>query len=173
MGDRGQQRPATEPPVNPLHTHPASPFLRTGVPGPVAFASPPAKPPELSIWIAHRLEIEVALAVLGYVLVLFGASVVVHAHPSALWRYDVAALPAVPAAVALWLATRWISRLTELQKQIQLRAVTFALGASALFAFAYGFLTGAGTPQLNWSALVPIEALLWAVGTLVFTLRYR
>jgi hypothetical protein len=165
--------PPNEAPVNPLYTHPASPFLRTHVLTPVAFASPPATPPQASAWVVHRAEIEIGLAVLAYLMILVGAVVVVRSNPMATWRFDVAALPALPAGVALWLFSRWVNRLTELQKRIQIQATTFALGAAALVGFGYGFLEGAGMPQLNLSVMVPILVLLWGIGTLIFTLRHR
>jgi len=163
----------TEAPVDPVITHAASPFLRTRVPTPVAFASPPSTPPVLSTWIIYRSQIEFALAILAYLMVLVGIVVVVQANPTARWRYDLLVFPLVPAAMALWLFVRWLGRLSELQKRIQTQALGFSLGATTLVAFGYGFLEGASLPHLNWIVLVPIEALMWGVGTLIFGLRYR
>ncbi|MGH7760094.1 MAG: hypothetical protein ACREOY_01585, partial [Candidatus Dormibacteraceae bacterium] len=56
-----------EAPIDPLSTHPASPFLRTEVPAPVAFASPPTPlqvVPAASTWVLYRTQIEFGLAML-------------------------------------------------------------------------------------------------------------
>ena len=76
-----------EAPIDPLVTHPASPFIRTEVPDPVAFASPPgATPPAVPIystWVVYRSQIEFGLALLAYLMVLVGSVVVVQANPEA------------------------------------------------------------------------------------------
>ena len=51
----------TEAPVDPLFTHPASPFVRTEAPVPVAYQSPPNTAPNPAIystWITYRTQIE-------------------------------------------------------------------------------------------------------------------
>jgi hypothetical protein len=164
---------ATEIPVDPLSTHAASPFLRTEAPNLVAYASPPTTPPTLSTWVVYRSQIELALALLAYLMVLVGVVVTVEANPDARWRIDVMGLPIVPGAIALWLFVRALGRMGELQKRIQMQAFGFSLGATALVAFGYGFLEGSGLPHLNWVLLVPIEAFAWSVGTLIFALRHR
>jgi hypothetical protein len=163
----------TDTPVDPLSTHAASPFIRTQTPMPVAFASPPTTPPQLSTWIMHRSQIEFALAILAYLMVLVGTVVVVQANPTAHWRYNLVALPIVPGGIVLWLLVRWLGQLGEIQKRIQSQALGFSLGVTALMTFGYGFLEGSGLPHLNWLYLVPIEALAWGLGTLLFTYRYR
>lgn len=170
-----QRSPADqiETPVDPMVKQAASPFFRTHSPAQVAFASPPDTPPVLPTWVTHRTQIEFALAILAYLMVLVGVVVVVQANPEASWRIDVIALPALPGGVALWLFVRAINRLNEMQKRIQVQAAGFALGATALVTFGYGFLEGSGLPHLNWIALLPIEALMWGIGTLIFTLRHR
>ncbi|MFI5282832.1 MAG: hypothetical protein ACHQ0J_06845 [Candidatus Dormibacterales bacterium] len=167
---------STEAPVDPMFTHAASPFLQTHAPAPVAysaFSSPPSTPPHVSTWISRRAEIEFALAVLAYLMVLVGVVVAIQANPTARWRYDLLALPLLPGGMAVWLFVRAIDRLNDLQKRIQVRASGFALGGTALMTFGYGFLEGSGMPHLNWVILLPIEMLMWGVGTLIFTLRYR
>jgi hypothetical protein len=173
MTDQPPPPPPPDTPVDPLFTHAASPFIRTQTPTPVAYASPPTTPPVLSTWVTHRNEIELALALLAYLMVLVGCAIAVQANPTAGWRYLVVMLPAAPAGLALWLFVRWLRRLDEMQKRIQVQAFGFSLGATGLMAFSLGFLEGAGVPHINWVFVVPIEGLAWGVGTLLFTLRYR
>ncbi len=174
-----EQIPGPNPadaPIDPLATHPASPFLRTEAPAPVAFASPPsptAPVPMSSTWVTYRTQIEFGLAMLAYLMVLVGSVTVVQANPEAGWRYYVVLLPVGPAGLVIWLFVRALARLDELQKRIQMQAFGFSLGTTALLTFGYGFLEGAGLPHLNWTYVLPLMAVLWALGAGIFTWRYR
>jgi hypothetical protein len=166
----------TEAPIDPQSTHPASPFLRTEAPAPVAFASPPnlvQQVPVSATWVTYRTQIEFGLAILAYLMVLVGSVVVVQANPEAGWRYYVVVLPVAPAAFVVWLFLRALARLDERQKRIQMQAFGFALGSTALITFGYGFLEGAGLPHLNWTYVLPLIALLYGLGAAIFTWRYR
>ncbi|MHB8611630.1 MAG: hypothetical protein ACYDAL_04255 [Candidatus Dormibacteraceae bacterium] len=172
---QGQPNPA-EAPIDPLSTHPASPFLRTEAPAPVAFASPPnpnQQAPIYSTWVLYRTQIEFGLAMLAYLMVLVGSVVVVQANPEASWRYLVVVLPVGPAAFVVWLFLRALARLDEMHQRIQMQAFGFSLGATALVTFGYGFLEGAGLPHLSWTYVLPLMAVLWALGAAIFTWRYR
>jgi hypothetical protein len=165
-----------EAPVDPLYTHPASPFLSTEAPTPVAFPSPPHAAPTPAIystWIIYRTQIEFGLATLAYLMVLVGSVTVVQANSTADWRYIVALLPVAPAGFVIWLFVRALGRLDELQRRIQMEAFGFALGTTALVTFGYGFLEGVGMPHLSWTYLLPLMAVLWGVGTAIFAWRYR
>jgi hypothetical protein len=169
--------PNPETPVDPLVTHPASPFLRTEAPSPVNYASPPsppsASPAIYSTWVTYRSQIEFGLAMLAYLMVLVGSVVVVQANPEADWRYFVVVLPVAPAAFVIWLFVRALARLDELEKRIQMEAFGFALATTALLTFGYGFLEGTGLPHLNWTYILPLMAVLWGLGTAIFKWRYR
>jgi hypothetical protein len=173
MSDAPTEQNPTQAPVEPLYTHPASPFVRTEVPPKVAeFPGPPPLPIQ-STWVTYRSQIEIGLALLAYMMFLVGSVTVLRANPDASWRYVVAVVPVAPAALVLVLFVRRLARLDELQKRIQTEAFGFSLGATALITFTYGFLEGAGMPHLNWTYILPLMAVLWAVGTALFTFRYR
>jgi len=137
-----------------------------GVPGP-----PPS--PVQSTWITYRSQIEIGLALLAYMMFLVGSVTVLRGNPDASWRYVVAVIPVLPAALVVYLFIRRLTRLDELQRRIQIEAFGFALGATALLTFAYGFLEGAGMPHLNWTYILPLITALWAVGTAIISFRYR
>ena len=174
MSDQPPAPPA-EAPVDPLYTHPASPFIRTEAPTPVAFASPPDGPAfsPLSGWVTYKAQIQFGLAILAYLMFLVGAVVVVRANPDAAWSYEVALLPVVPAGIVIWLTVRSLSRLDEVQKRIQMQALGFSMAATALGTFGYGFLEGAGLPHLNWTYVLPLMTMLWGLGLAVLSLRTR
>jgi hypothetical protein len=166
----------TDAPVDPLFTHPASPFIRTEAPAPVEFGSAPDKPPLAPIystWNTYRTQIQIGLTVLAYLMVLQGSVTVLQANPEAAWRYYVAALPVLPAGLLIWLFVRSLARLDELQKRVQVQAFGFAVGATALLTFGYGFLEGAGLPHLPWTYVLPLMVVLWALGAAIFRWRTR
>jgi hypothetical protein len=174
MSDTPEQD-AAQAPVEPLYTHPASPFMRTESSLPREVVAPPGPPPMpvQSTWITYRSQIEIGLALLAYMMFLIGSVTVLRANPDASWRYIVAVVPVAPAAMVLFLFARRLSRLDELQRRIHAEALGFSLAATALITFAYGFLEGAGMPHLNWTFVLPLMAILWAAGTAIFAFRYR
>jgi hypothetical protein len=161
-----------EAPLEPLYTHPASPFLRTESNAP-AHVEMPQLAAVASTWVTYRTQIEFGLAMLAYLMILVGSVTVLQANPTAPWRYIVAVLPVFPAALVLSIFVRALTHLDEMQKRIQMQAFGFSLGATALLTFGYGFLEGVGLPHLSWTFVLPLMAILWGVGTAIFTLRYR
>jgi hypothetical protein len=139
-----------------------------GIPGP----TPPAMKVQ-STWVAYRSQIEIGLALLAYMMLLIGSVTLLRANPDASWRYIVAVVPVLPAALVVYLFVRRLAQTDELQKRIQIEAFGFALAGTALLTFTYGFLEGAGMPHLNWTFILPLIAVLWGVGTAIFTFRYR
>lgn len=175
MSDAPPDQDPAQAPVEPLYTHPASPFTRTESSLPLQVGGMPSPPPapSQSTWITYRTQIEIGLALLAYMMFLVGSVTVLRANPDASWRYIVALVPIAPAAMVLFLFVRRLGQLDELQKRIQTEAFGFSLGATALITFAYGFLEGAGMPHLNWTYILPLIAIFWGVSTAVFTFRYR
>ncbi len=169
--------PPAEAPIDPLFTHAASPFLQTETPTPVAFASPPSAGPAgitpISAWSAHKAQIQFAFAILAFLMILVGSVTAVEANAEGSWKYGVAAAPLLPAGIVIWLFVRSLSRLDEVQKRVQIQALGFAVAATGLLTFAYGFFEGAGWPTLNGTFILPLMALLWGVGMIVISLRYR
>ena len=169
-----------EAPVDPLFTHPASPFERTNPPGQVAYASPPTPGfalgtmlTPMATWTAYKTQIQFGFAILAYLMVLVGSVTVVRANPVAGWRYWVAVLPVVPAGVVIWLVVRQLGRLDEVQKRTQMQAIGFSLAATALVTFGYGFLESAGLPHMSATWVLPLIAGFWGLGLLGLSLRYR
>ena len=170
--------PTADRPVDPLFTHAASPFMRTEPPtAPVAYGPPPAAVQTgfipIATWITYKTQIQFGLALLAYLMVLVGSVIAVSANPNVDWKYFVAALPVVPAGIVVWLTVRALSRLDEVQKRMQMQAIGFALAATALITFAYGFLEGAGMPHLNWTWVLPLITALWGLGLGALALKYR
>ena len=89
------------------------------------------------------------------------------------WSIPIALLMLVPIGLALRAWVRFFHSMDELQKKIQLEALAFAFGATALISFAYGLLGNAGFPQLSWVWVMPLMIALWGVGGAVAARRYQ
>lgn len=147
------------------------------MPLPVFAGPPPQTPlapaPQLSSWIVYRTQINFGLAMLAYLMILVGAITVVQANPGATWRYYVAALPAVPGLIALFIFVRSLTRLDDVQARIQLLAFGLSLGATALLTFGYAFFEGVGLPHLPPAYVLPVMAIMWGLASAFFTWRYK
>lgn len=177
VSDQNPAPPSADAPVDPLFSHAASPFIRTEVPAPVAFASPPdpagAVITPMNTWTTYKTPIYFGCAVLAYLMVLVGSVTVVQANPTAEWRYEIAVLPVIPASLVIFLTVRVLARLDEVQKRIQMQALGFSFVTTALLTFAYGFLESAGLPDLNMTFVLPSMAVLWAAALTFLNLRAR
>lgn len=85
----------------------------------------------------------------------------------------VALIPLVPAAFALVAYLRFVSRMDELGRRIQLEALAFGFGTAGFLTFAYGFLENAGFPQLSYIWVFPTMIALWGIGGAIASFRYR
>ena len=171
--------PPAEVPVDPLFTHPASPFERTNPPAPVEFASPPQSGvwagtvAPMAAWTTYKTQIQFGFAILAYLMVLVGSVTVVAANSDASWRYFVAVLPVAPAGIVISLTVRRLGRLDEVQKRTQMQALGFSMVATALVTFGYGYLESAGLPHLSPTLVLPLMAAFWGAGLLALALRNR
>ncbi len=167
-----------EAPVDPLFTHPASPFERTNPGAPLAYPSPPLLGERtfitpLATWNTYKTQIQFAFAILAYLMFLVGSVIVVAANPGADWRYWAALLPALPAGVVVWLTVRQLGRLDEVQKRMQMEAIGVSVATTGLVTFAYGFLEGAGLPHMSPVLVLPLMVIFWFLGLIGLYLRSR
>jgi hypothetical protein len=85
----------------------------------------------------------------------------------------VALVPLIPAGFALVAYLRFLGRMDELGRRIQLEALAFGFGAAGMLTFAYGFLENAGFPQLSYIWVFPVMIALWGIGGAIASYRYR
>ena len=111
-------------------------------------------------------------AMLAYVAVLFPTVYIVDANQDAAWRYPVGLLPMIPLAFVLVAWLRFFRRMDELQQRMQMEALAFAFGGTAMITFSYGFLQSAGLPDLNWFFVWPLMTALWILGGLIARRRW-
>jgi hypothetical protein len=82
-------------------------------------------------------------------------------------------IPLIPSAFALRAYLRYLGRMDELGRRIQLEALAIGFGAAGLLTFAYGFLENAGFPQLSYIFVFPLMIFLWGLGGVIATRRYQ
>jgi hypothetical protein len=115
---------------------------------------------------------ELGLAMAAYVIVVLVSVKLVSGLDQPI-KTLVALTPLVPAAFALFAYLRFLSRMDELGRRIQLEALAFGFGAAGMLTFAYGFLENAGFPQQSYIWVFPLMIVLWGIGGAVASYRYR
>ena len=122
---------------------------------------------------AKAYTIEFGSAMLAYCIVLIASILLLQAYPGAPWRIPVALAPVVPAGFAIFAFMRFLGRMDELQRRIQLDAIGLSFAATAILTFAYGLLENVGFPHLSWIWIFPGMVALWGIGAGIAAARYR
>ena len=115
---------------------------------------------------------EFGVAMVWYVIVVVASISLVGSVGQPIKTY-VAVAPLIPAMFALFAYLRFVSRMDELGKRIQLEALAFGFGAAGMLTFAYGFLENADFPQLSYIWVFPLMIALWGIGGVIASYRYR
>ena len=116
---------------------------------------------------------ELFTAIGAYVVAVFVSIGLLRGGVDPIYRIPLALLPIVPAGFALVAYLRFLGRMDELGRRIQLEALAIGFGAAGMLTFAYGFLENAGFPQLSYLWVFPLMIALWGVGGAVTARRYR
>lgn len=124
--------------------------------------------------VMRRYIVEFIIAMSAYVVVLvFSVSLLDRLPADAPGRVAIALAPAVPVLFVLLAIMRLLMNSDELQQRIQLLAISFAAGATALLTFSYGFLEGIGFPHLSPIWIFPLMTTLWGLSLSYFSRRYQ
>ncbi len=115
---------------------------------------------------------ELGLAMAAYVIVVLVSIRLVGGLDQPI-KTLVALAPLIPATLALFAYLRFLGRMDELGRRIQLEALAFGFGAAGMLTFAYGFLENAGFPQLSYIWVFPTMIALWGIGGAIASNRYR
>ncbi|MEO7001308.1 MAG: hypothetical protein ABI068_05885 [Ktedonobacterales bacterium] len=116
--------------------------------------------------------IEFGGAMVAYAVVLIIAITVLNANPHGAWRPFVAVAPVIPAIFGVLAFVRFLRRMDELQRRIQLEALGLSFAATAILTFAYGFLEFVGFPAVNFVWVFPVMIMIWGLGLAVAARRY-
>lgn len=120
-----------------------------------------------------RYFVELAVIFVLYCILLALSIRWLSVHADSPWRVPVALIPMLPSLLIVVAVMRYLRRVDELQRQIQLEALGFAFAGTALITFAYGFLEGVGFPRLSAFIIWPVMATLWMIGGIISRWRYR
>lgn len=85
-------------------------------------------------------------------------------------RYALAVLPVMPLPFAVLAFVRSMRRMDELQRRIQLEAISFGFGTTLLITLTIGFLE---IPRLSWIWVTPLMIPLWSLGLFIANRHYR
>lgn len=123
-----------------------------------------------------RYLLEFGSAMAAYVIVIFGCSYFLRAHPhiTQTLKVTLALAPVIPCIFAAWAIIRQFRRMDELQQRIQFEALAFSFTLTALGTFSWALLEQkASFPPLPSLSLLPAMMVMYGLGQLAFTWRYR
>lgn len=112
-------------------------------------------------------------AMLGYAAVLVVSLVLLRQIGDSPWRFAVAVLPVLPVVYGMRAVIQRLGHMDELQQAVQLQALAFACGLTALTTFTLGFLENAGLPRLSWIWILPLICVFWGLGLALAERKYR
>ena len=115
-----------------------------------------------------------ALALATAVAIVAAAWVGRHFPPRSPARIAIALVQGAASAVLIVAIARPLRHLDELQRRIQLEALALAFAGTGILGTSYGFLINAGLPEIDWGSWIwPVMTVLWVVGLVVASRRYR
>ena len=89
------------------------------------------------------------------------------------FRAPVLALAVAAAGIAILFLLRFLRSNDEREKQINYRALTFAFVGTLVFSLAIGFSQSLGFHAVTWSGIPVLMVILWSVGLILYSWRYR
>jgi hypothetical protein len=83
------------------------------------------------------------------------------------------ALAVAGTGTAVLFLLRFLRSNDEREQQVNYRALTFAFAGTLVFSVAIGFLQSFGFHSLSWLGVPPLMIILWSVGLILYSWRYR
>src|SRR5260370_1308205 len=77
------------------------------------------------------------------------------------------------AGAAIFFLLRFLRANDEHERQINYRALTFAFAGTLAFSAAIGFLQRFGFHPVSWLGIPPLMIILWSLGLILYSWRYR
>jgi len=88
-------------------------------------------------------------------------------------RRLVLVLAILGAACAVWSLLRFLRATDERERQINYRALSFAFVGTLVFSLTIGFLQRFGFHPVSWFGISALMVVLWSLGLILFSWRYR
>jgi len=89
------------------------------------------------------------------------------------FRVPLLALAIVAAAAAILFLLRFLRSNDERERQINYRALTFAFTGTLFFSAAIGFFQRFGFHPVSWLGIPALMTILWSIGLILYSWRYR
>ena len=89
------------------------------------------------------------------------------------FRTPLFALAVASAGVAIFLLVRFLRANDEREQQINYRALMFAFIGTLVFSAAIGFLQTFGFHPVSWLGIPALMIILWSIGLILYSWRYR
>jgi heme/copper-type cytochrome/quinol oxidase subunit 4 len=83
------------------------------------------------------------------------------------------ALAVAGAVTATLFLLRFLHSNDEREQQVNYRALTFAFAGTLVLSVAIGFFQSFGFHPLSWLGIPPLMIVLWSVGLILYSWRYR
>jgi heme/copper-type cytochrome/quinol oxidase subunit 4 len=77
------------------------------------------------------------------------------------------------AGTAILFLLRFLRANDEHERQINYRALTFAFVGTLVFCLSIGFLQSFGFRPVSWLGIPPLMIVLWSIGLILYSWRYR
>lgn len=110
---------------------------------------------------------------LVYISVLVSAIAIALAGTVPSLRTILLVLGIAGAAAAVLFLLRFLRSNDEREQQVNYRALTFAFAGTLVFSAAIGFFQSFGFHPLSWLGIPPLMIVLWSVGLILYSWRYR
>jgi uncharacterized membrane protein YfcA len=120
--------------------------------------------------LADRRRTTLLLFYLAALLSVIAASLVGRIQP---FRTPLVALGVVGAATAILFLLRFLRSNDEHQRQVNYRALTFAFTGTLVFSAAIGFFQSFGLHPVSWLGIPALMIILWSIGLILYSWRYR
>ena len=110
---------------------------------------------------------------LFYLAALFSVTAVSLAAQIPSFRTLLFVLAVAGAGTTILLLLRFLRANDEHERQINYRALTFAFVGTLAFCVAVGFLQSFGFHPVSWLGIPPLMIILWSIGLILYSWRYR
>jgi uncharacterized membrane protein len=110
---------------------------------------------------------------LFYIAALISASAISLGGKILSFRTVLFALAVASAGVAILLLLRFLRANHEREQQVNYRALMFAFIGTLAFSTAIGFLQSLGFHPVSWLGIPALMIILWSVGLILYSWRYR
>jgi len=89
------------------------------------------------------------------------------------FRMPLLILAIAGAGAAILFLLRFLRANDEHERQVNYRALTFAFTGTLIFSAAIGFLQSFGFHPVSWLGIPALMIILWSIGMILYSWRYR